>query len=188
MIGDTIWWIELLKVWEASERTGREYKIFSASELEAEPSLVYVLQSDAAGIDGIGYYHGCLEEEDPEYYSRPWADISEFKDSMHGELKALEHFVSTTDVSDKLLIWVSDALSAVWSINKGRCRDPYSLEVVASILTACDEKGLQLIALWVPRESNVLADYLSHLATHMNRSEVRGRLSGLGEGAQSSQR
>jgi hypothetical protein len=39
------------------------------------------------------------------------------------------------------------------------------------ILKGCDEKKLQLVALWIPREENLLADYLSHICVYLNRGE-----------------
>jgi len=53
------------------------------------------------------------------------------------------------------LIWVSDSLSAVWSVNKGRCHSPSGLQTLEEILGICDECGVQLVLLWVPREENV---------------------------------
>jgi len=80
-----------------------------------------------------------------------------------------------------LLIWVSDSLSAVWAINKGRSNDNLCLDVIKCILDKCDEKRNQLIALWLPREENEYADYLSHLAALLNRDEVAGRCKDLEE-------
>jgi hypothetical protein len=42
------------------------------------------------------------------------------------------------------------------------------------ILEICDERHLQILAVWTPRESNELADYLSHLSHRMFRSNVGG--------------
>ena len=67
-------------------------------------------------------------------------------------------------------------LAAVWSVNKGRCKEELGLETLARILGLCDEYHVQILALWVPRELNKTADYLSHLANSLNRSEVRGIL------------
>jgi hypothetical protein len=78
---------------------------------------------------------------------------------------------------NKVLIWVSDSLSAVWSINKGRCYADVSMITLEGILQVCDDRHLQILALWTLRESNELADYLSHLSTHMLRSRIAGVLS-----------
>ena len=80
-------------------------------------------------------------------------------------------------MSDKVLVWISDSLSAVWSSNKGRCSADVSMITLEGILQVCDDRHLQILAVWTPRESNELADYLSHLSTHMLRSRVAGVLS-----------
>jgi hypothetical protein len=42
------------------------------------------------------------------------------------------------------------------------------------ILHYCDLYHLQVLALWVPREQNTFADYLSHLSMYLDRSTVSG--------------
>jgi hypothetical protein len=122
---------------------------------------------------------GGLNEENPEYFSKVWDADYWFHSSHDGELQALKHFVEETLIRDKFLVWVSDSLAAVWSINKGRSHALISLETIERILGGCDSKGLLLVGLWVPREYNQTADYLSHLSFVLNRSEIQGSLSGL---------
>ena len=74
-----------------------------------------------------------------------------------------------------MLIWVTDCPAAVWTVNKGRCYEELGLITLARILEKCDDHKIVLVALWVPRESNEYADYLSHLCHYVNRDEVRGR-------------
>ena len=78
-----------------------------------------------------------------------------------------------------MLAWITDCLAAVWSVNKGRCHEQLGWITLASILDICDLRKIILIAVWVPREQNEYADYLSHLCHYLNRSEVRGRASEL---------
>ena len=70
-------------------------------------------------------------------------------------------------------------LAAVWSVNKGRCRANLSAPTLEKILSTCDKHRIFLVLLWVPREENEVADYLSHLSYVMNRKEVRGRTRGV---------
>jgi len=49
------------------------------------------------------------------------------------------------------------------------------LKVLEEILNLCDEYKVQLLALWVPRESNMISDFLSHLCVVVNREEYEGR-------------
>jgi hypothetical protein len=176
LIADTQWWVCILDEWGRGGVTGREYPIFSASELLSDPNKVYVVQSDASGDDGLGYYHGVLDESEPRFYSQPWDQEHHFQSSHNGELQALRCFLNREGVGNKVLIWVSDSLSAVWSVNKGRCYADVSMAALEDILQVCDDRHLQILAVWTPRERNELADYLSHLSTHMLRSRVAGKL------------
>jgi hypothetical protein len=176
LVKDTWWWISILDDWSAGSVTGKEYPIFSASELLADQQRIYFVQSDASGDDGFGYYHGTISERDPRYYSQEWDSQCEFRSSHNGELQALNSFLVREEVENRVLVWVSDSLSAVWSVNKGRCHADVSMETLEEILEACDRRHLQLLAIWVPREHNEMADYLSHLSRDLLRSSVEGSL------------
>ena len=133
-----------------------------------------MVQSDAAGEDGLGYYHGVLSEKEPRFYSQQWNLHYTFQSSHNGELQALKCFLEREGIKDRVLIWVSDSLSAVWSVNKGRCHADISMVALEEIFNICDERHLQILAVWTPRERNELADYLSHLSHRMFRSNVGG--------------
>ena len=179
LLEDTQWWIAVLKVWSEGNVSEREYLIMSTEELLSQPNRIWVLQSDASGPHGFGYLQGGLNDENPEYFSKVWDTDYLFHSSHDGELQALKHFVEGTLIRDKFLVWISDSLAAVWSINKGRSHTLISLDTIEKILGGCDSKGLLLVGLWVPREYNQTADYLSHLSFVLNRSENQGSLSGL---------
>jgi hypothetical protein len=90
-------------------------------------------------------------------------------------MQALRHYLKYRHASgSRILVWLTDSLSAMWSVNKGRCKEEMGLLVLEDILTMCDSYKIQLIALWVPREENVLCDYLSHLSVVMDRDEYSG--------------
>jgi hypothetical protein len=171
---DTEWWLEVLLGWELGEPSGREYPILSSSQLQSDPGLVWVIQSDASGPDGFGYHYGRLEGTGCTWISHRWCDGYEFGSSHDGELMPLLHFLRARITGSGLLVWISDSLSAVWSANKGRCHTVRGSAVLGDILSMCDEYRVQLVPLWVPREENIEADYLSHLSTALNRREVRG--------------
>jgi hypothetical protein len=63
----------------------------------------------------------------------------------------------------------------MWTVNKGRCKEESGLAILEEIYDICDEQKVQLIALWVPREDNMLSDFLSHLSVTLNRNEYEGR-------------
>jgi hypothetical protein len=184
LLADTQWWIDLLQTWSENRSRDCEYKIWSASELLDDPHSLYILQSDASGTDGYGYYSGYYSDSELDYkfVSKRWP--AHYKlDEMHShleELMALEDFLLETQLHDLVLVWISDSESAVWSVNKGRCRDPAAMIVLRNILRVCDAVHIQIIALWVPREENVIADYLSHFAHLTNSGERRGFLRDLG--------
>ena len=150
--------------------------------LANDPQKVVILQSDASGPDGFGYIWGFLDELDPLYYSAQWSvgESALCDSSSHfAELRALAHFISTTTLTDKVLFWVTDSQSAVYSVNKGSCHEAQSLDLLSFVLSRCDLLHLSILALWVPRDSNILPDYLSHLAFNLNSDATAGRSSDL---------
>ena len=123
-----------------------------------------------------GFEYGGLHDPNPKYVSKLWGEDYEFRSSHNGELQSLRHFVSETIIKNVILVWISDSLSGVWSVNKGVCHAEIGLETLRVVLEECDSKHLQLVALWVPRECNEYADYLSHLSRYVGRNEVRGQV------------
>jgi hypothetical protein len=176
LVRDTQWWINVLEEWSRGGVSGLEYPIFSASELMEDGDRVYVVQSDASGDDGLGYLHGPMGEEKPQFYSQAWSGDYCFQSSHNGELQALRCFLARSSITNKVLVWISDSLSAVWSLNKGRCHADISMVTLEDILYECDERRLQILGIWVLRELNEFADYLSHLSSSMGRSTVGGNV------------
>ncbi len=175
MLTDTQWWIDLLQAWENGTSSGFEYTILSAEELLTNKESIFVLQSDASGTDGFGYYYGFSEAEFLSWVSKRWPPgrvlISSHVDELWALCDFLEHMCT---VRDAIFVWVTDSESAMWSINKGRCFEPEGLNLVSRILARCDLYHLQIVALWVPRELNDLADYLSHLSFIIDSDQVAG--------------
>jgi len=175
LLRDTRWWVAKLEVWSRREVSGVEYPIVSAEDLLNDPSSIAMMISDASGTDGFGYYYGSIFDVDFRVYARKWGSGYEFHTSHTGELQALRHYLSLRFVEgSKVLLWVTDSLSAVFSVNKGRCREESGLRVLEEILEMCDMYKVQLIALWIPRENNIISDYLSHLCAVLGRDEYEG--------------
>jgi hypothetical protein len=168
-----------LQCWATGDQLGCEYPILSFSEVADNPDLLQFVQSDASGIDGFGFFFGALHTEDPDFIARSFPEDYAFCSSHNTELTAFASFIGSAVSSNCILIWITDCLSAVWSINKGRCFEPEDLVILDYILEIADTKKILLIALWIPRELNELADYLSHLSAILNRQEVSGKLSAL---------
>ena len=191
LLEDTEWWIRIIGKWASGVESNLEYPILSASVLLSDPLSIYVVQSDISGEDGLGYLHGYLNDDNPAFLSRTWSqfrssvspDIESFSPesmlystSHDSELKGLAHFLWNTKISNVMLLWVTDSLSGAWSVNKGRCKEEAGLLTLAYIYARADELKILLVALWVPRDLNQTADYLSHLSAYLHRSEVNGCL------------
>jgi hypothetical protein len=175
LLKDSRWWIEQLKAWSTKGASGIEYPIVSVEELLSNPESICMVASDASGIDGFGYW-GNVEAEDFSVYAKKWGGKYEFVSSHTGELQALKHFLEfNLDKGCNVVIWITDCLSAMFTVNKGRCREESGLRVLEDILQICDDYKVQLLALWVPRDSNMISDYLSHLCVILNREEYQGR-------------
>jgi hypothetical protein len=182
LIEDSEWWLRQLDAWSLGDHSSCEYPILSSSVLATDPQKVVILQSDASGPDGFGYIWGFLDEVDPQYYSAQWGRgelILCDRSSHYAELRALDHFIRSTEFTDKVLFWVTDSQSAFYSVNKGTCHEYESRDLLSSILSRCDILHISVLAIWVPRDYNVLPDYLSHLAFNLHRSEQSGRCSSL---------
>ena len=178
ILRDLDWWDVLLEKWSCDTSSSGDIPILSGSEIIAHPERIELVQSDASGTDGFGYLSSLLSESEVyEWYSAIWPTKDTPRHSHEAELRALQHYMQNHAHSGGLVLWVSDSESACWSVNKGHCKDPASRVILESILECCDQYRLQLVALWVPRESNTLADYLSHLSFDLCRSSVSGRSS-----------
>ncbi len=175
LLMDTKWWVGKLEAWSTAGVSGIEYPIVSAEDLMLNPEYISMVVSDASGPDGFGYYWGAIDDEDFSVYAKVWGGKYEFISSHTGELQALRHYLEFNFATgSKVLIWVTDCLSAMFTVNKGRCREESGLKVLEEILDLCDEYKVQLLALWVPRESNMISDFLSHLCVIVNREEYEG--------------
>jgi len=111
------------------------------------------------------------------WFSQRWsADESVWpKQSHEAEIRALHHFVIKRVHRDiQMIIWISDSESGCNSINRANCRDPAAFLFLKEIYECCDVLNIQLLALWVPRELNNLADHLSHLAVLLEEDKVEG--------------
>lgn len=179
------------------EETDRHFRIYSASEILSDPESILLCQTDEAGLDGWGGYYGYRGDMDPRYIAVDWQqvvagglDVSAWTSTtkeLYGLFGLLQGELA--DIKDKLVVWTTDSQSSFYALNKGSSRSAETRGVLKMIFAECDARKLYLVALWLPREENTLADYLSHLATQQNRWEVAGRISELGwDGQEASSR
>ena len=182
LIEDTVWWITILEKWERGEDSSLSFPILSPQEILDSPLSTYVLQSDASGTDGFGFHGSYLEEEDQVYHSFSWsldrpAPASSHAAELVALCVALKSILSAPGKTrPRMLVWISDSQSAVHSVNKGVAKRDEGYEIVREILDWCDDCRTVIVGLWVPREENTLADYLSHLSFSLDRYHVTGRL------------
>ena len=182
LIEDTEWWMNILQSWSEARDSEVSYRILSPSALFHAKDTIVILQSDASGTDGYGFFSSRLEESTAVYYSARWSDKEPPPSSSHAaELHALRSglnwLIANQNPRPSFLIWVTDSMSSAYSVNKGFARSHQSFEIMHDILEQCDNQGITLVALWVPRELNAFADYLSHLAFLTCRSTVQGIVS-----------
>jgi len=144
---DLQWWIALLSSWERDSSTTLVYRILSAESLARDPQSVYVVQSDASGTDGYGYFHSYLNATEVHYVSKRWDGTLEDKsNSMYFELRSLSDFLDETTITGCVLLWLNDNESSTHSINKGNCKDPTSRVLLSQILGQCDRLRLQILS------------------------------------------
>ena len=176
-IARLVWrWVAKLRAWEGAADADCLYPMLSAHELLGPEGKLHVIQSDASGDDGLGYFYGHYLDVDPHYTACRWGRGYLFEHSHDGELSAPLHYLQATNLSNCVLLWVTDCQAAVWSVNKGRCRDSRGLEILRALLQLCDDRRIVLVALWIPRERNLRADFLSHLAAQRGSDIVSGRM------------
>ena len=178
VLQDLRWWQSKLDTWSKNTHSSADYKILNGSEILRHPDLVLLCQSDASGTDGFGYTWAHLAEDGFNWWSERWSPENMPTQSHEAELKSLQDFVirrvdEGTPMS--LIIWITDSESACWTINRGHCADPRAWPILESIFEKCDMRGVQIVALWLPREENTLADFLSHFACLINRDAIGGR-------------
>ena len=122
---DLQWWIALLLEWEKDTSTPLVYKILSADSLARDPHSVYIVQSDASGVDGFGYFHSYLNDTEVHYVSKRWdGSLEDLCNSMCFELRSLSDFLDTASIRDCALIWLNDNEASTHGVNKGNCKDP----------------------------------------------------------------
>ncbi len=126
------------------------FRIISSETLLSNPTSIYLVQSDASGTDGFGYFHYFLNSDEIQYVSKK--PLDDPNNSMLFELHALLDYLITCTIRGVILIWINDNEFSTWTNNKGNCKDPASRIALTRILHYCDLYHLQVLALWVPRE------------------------------------
>jgi hypothetical protein len=177
------WWDQVLEGWEEGA-TWANRPIISARLLKESPGSVLVSATDASGVagEGGGGLWGTLDAEEHAWSAFTWEGLGlgEPESSTLAELLAVRHIVTsivtecrTTPraTSPRVLVCVVDSSAAAYSLNKGRARGGSSRALqltIREIMTSVQEHGLVLVAIWVPRDQNAVADILSHLCRSLS--------------------
>ena len=180
---DLEWWIARCKAWAAGISLPGAHPFVDIRHWNEEGPQsrpgISVFTSDASGVDDRGgFLHPLEDDSDPLFFSKKWGTSGVVHSSHFAEIMSLHDLLhSEAALPDgETLLWITDSLGAALSVNKGNCRAPWSYRLVRQIMARADLRQIGIVALWVPREHNEAADYLSHLATEIGRPEVSGRL------------
>jgi len=179
LIHDMNWWISKLQTWASGNLNGNEYPILNYHSLSTSNRLI-VIQSDASGPDGHGLVYGSLNCVDPLFFAKIWDSNFTPEYSHQFELVSIKDFFKEKKDSlglNCLYLWLSDAASSIWSINKGYCSSQASFIVLSDIFDSLESLNSFIVGFWIPREDNMIADYLSHYAKFCNVDKVEGYLS-----------
>ena len=192
LVKDLEWWSAKLIFWSKGG-SGSCYPIVNQSTLN-RPGAISISITDWAGIHGFGGLKGDLHDTNPRFFTNQHPESRDKESSFVGELKVLLHDLrddlekaassNPSGIASPLpppiiKIWVTDNESAAFALNSGRCSDDIGLAVLEQIFEIADTLRLSLLAVWLDRDSNTIADDLSHLAYLMNVREFEGNFSDL---------
>jgi hypothetical protein len=89
-------------------------------------------------------------------------------------LYALKDFLKFTKNKSVFLVWITDSLDGAYCVNRSKSTGVKTANLLRQIFYYCDIKLIQILAIWVPRDQNQIADYLSHLSFICNRDATNG--------------
>ncbi len=188
-IQELTWWSKTLRGWAQGDLSVNR-PIFSALSLQADPQRVLVVVTDASGeqSEGGGGFWGTLgAASSKEWLSFSWEGSGQgaqrLDSSAHAELWTVLRVLraATAEATEaqrpRLAFVIVDASSAAYALNKGRVGGGSSADmqqVVTDIMDMLAAHCIVLIALWVPREHNAIADSLSHLSASLSLALTSG--------------
>lgn len=183
------WWSKTLRDWAQGDLSLNR-PVFSALSLKADPQRILVVVTDASGeqSEGGGGFWGPLSAAgSKQWLSFSWEGSGQgarrLDSSAHAELWTVLRVLRAATAGPteaqrpRLIFVIVDASSAAYALNKGRVGGGSSADmqqVVTDIIDLLAAHGLVLIALWVPRERNAVADSLSHLSASLSLALTSG--------------
>ena len=124
------------------------------------PSATRVAYSDASSSG----YGGYTVEVGPHFSHGLWTKEEAKHSSTWRELKAVYMVLQalTTKLEGQTVKWCTDNQSVVHIINTGS-RRPHLQDGAVAIYEECIQRSIKLEMVWIPREKNEIADYLSRI-------------------------
>jgi len=161
------YWRVTLAAWSKGDKVSSNIRILPP--LSMADSLF--VQTDA-GDEGLGYWVTTPKDDFSKltWFARTLPPSESPSSSTWKELNTvLWALQQHPEWGGQSIIFVLDSAAAAFDLNSGTCSSG-SFTTLCSILSLCTTSFIHLVALWVPREENTFADYLTHHCV-LNRKE-----------------
>ena len=146
---DLRWWASAFKCLEDAE--------FEVAWMDLSTKRFVVIASDASGDQGWGVWVG------EQLYSGMWTPTQLDWSVPHKELAPPVAAVEELGAAwrDRLIILATDSITNAYAINAGTSKSEAGVALLKRLAQAEREHGLDVVAVWLPREFNVVPDALS---------------------------
>lgn len=168
LLGDAAWFVK-----HAKEGTLRGQRMLRAGALEE--GNVKRVSSDASGAKGQGAGAVCGNKAIYHRWSETEALMSIQAQELHPIVGAARAWGSAW--RGKTVIFSTDNLGNAIGINSGKAARGAARRLLGELYDLADLHGFELLAVWVPREYNIICDALSKATTV---EEARARAAAVG--------
>jgi hypothetical protein len=146
---DLKWWASAFQCLEDAE--------FEVAWMDLSTKRFVVIASDASGDQGWGVWVG------EQLYSGMWTPTQLDWSVPHKELAPPVAAVEELGAAwrDRLIILATDSITNAYAINAGTSKSEAGVALLKRLAQAEREHGLDVVAVWLPREFNVVPDALS---------------------------
>jgi hypothetical protein len=136
-----------------------------------------VILATDAGEKGMGAAYTMPGERDtPRFWAAAWPRDGAPASSTGKELMAVVRFVEEHRevLAGKALVVLTDSTCLCYSLLSGVSRALPAM--MSRLFELADRTGVRVLSLWMPREQNKVADFLSSFAASLGLSSLSGRL------------
>ena len=153
------WWKDILSVSQ-----NIQVDTFAPQNISDFDNAIRIY-SDASGLDGFGYHSEDLSIV--ESFAWP-VHMIEVEDMLWKELHPFVIFIESHGqrFQGRTIIWLCDNAAAAMTMNGGAARNQESNDCIMRIIVCMRKWKISVFAFWIPRNLNILADYLSHHNLH----------------------